>query len=265
VWGVPEATTLTETRWFARTTARTPREIRTLRGLGGVVATVNATITGLRVEDQALAFTVDIAGDPGGAVKAAMAIYDASGAERQRTELGVMAVGDSWNALLDLPVSSLEDGDYGAWVQVLTTSTVDEGVHTYVDEGISFLVARGRIYPSSEQATERAFTQPPTLSPLRLEGTWIVFDMTNNEAFDVEADHKFSIGLLNTHGLQEFQGSELLKAGATQQGHYLLPEGLADGQYLVAVTLKAAGSDYPLVEPAAIQVDGNIVTVIPLP
>ena len=54
-----------------------------------------------------------------------------------------------------------------------------------------------------------------------------------------------------------------MRAGATQQGHYLLPENLADGKYIVAVTIQNEDSDYIAPTMAALQVDGTVVTVIP--
>ena len=227
------------------------------------MATVSATITNLRIEGQALAFTLAVAGNEGDYAEAIMVVYDAAGSERERTELGKMAAGQSWDATLDLPAATLEDGDYGAWI-FATTTTADDQFGAGAEQGISFLAGRNHIYPSTEQVDKRSFTTPPTLSPLRLEGTWIVFDMTNHETYDVEASHELSIGIQESGDPQTFHGQELLRAGATQQGHYLLPENLADGRYLAVVTIQNEGSEY--VGPPAVanlQVDGTVITVLP--
>jgi hypothetical protein len=228
------------------------------------MATVSATITNLRIEGQALAFTLAVDGDEGDYAEAMMVVYDASGTERERTDLGKMAAGQAWGATLDLPAARLEDGDYGAWIFATTTKAADNEYGTTAEQGVSFLVGRNHIYPSSEHVDKLTFTTPPTLSPLRLEGTWIVFDMTSYETYDVEVYHEFSIGIQGSGDLQTFHGEELLRAGATQQGHYLLPDNLADGRYLAVVTIQNEGSEY--VGPPAVAnllVDGTVITVLP--
>src|SRR5258706_2358120 len=210
------------------------------------MATAAATITNLRIDDQQLTFTLTVTGDPGGTASVYTFVYDAAGSERQRSDLGSMNVGDTWEAHLDLPVGHLEDGDYGAWVDVLTTAA--DGLDgTNAKEGVAFLVGRGRVYPSHEHVDQRAFQDPPTLSPLRLEGTWVVFDMTSTAPHDVEVAHRMSVGIADSGNVQEFHGQELLRAGATQQAHYLLPEHLDDGRHVVVVTAQNQGSDYPAV------------------
>ena len=221
---------------------------------------MTATITNLRIEGQSLAFNVSIGGDPGGQASAFMFIYDAAGTERLRSDLGSMVVGDSWDSAIDLPAATLGDGDYGAWVNVLT-KTADDQFGPTAEQGVSFLVGRGQIYPSREHADQRTFTTPPTLSPLRLEGTWVVFDMTNGEHFDLEVAHQLSIGQENVGVLRTFHGQELVRAGATQQGHYLLPDDLADGRYYVTVELRNEGSDFPVAGLAEIQIDGTAITL----
>ncbi len=87
--------------------------------------------------------------------------------------------------------------------------------------------------------------------------------MTSHETYDVETHHEFAIGIQDSGEMQIFHGEELLRAGATQQGHYLLPENLADGRYLMIITIQNEGSDY--IEPAiaGLQVDGGVLTVVP--
>jgi hypothetical protein len=224
------------------------------------MATASATITNLRIEGQALAFTLAVDGNEGDFVDAMTIVYDAAGNERERTELGTVAAGQSWDALLDLPAATLDDGDYGAWVYASMTSSDNLG--RGAEAGVSFLVGRNHIYPSTEHADKRTFTTPPTLSTLRLEGSWIVFDMTSHETFDVEVYHEFGIGIEDSGDQQLFHGTELLRAGATQQGHYLLPENLADGRYLAVVTIQNEGSDYIAPAISSLQVDGGVFTVV---
>jgi hypothetical protein len=224
------------------------------------MATIAATITNLRIENQGLAFSIGVTGDAGGQAAATMMVYDAAGTERERTDLGTMAAGESWDATLDLPGATLGDGDYGAWVYIGTTAA-DGQPGPVAQEGISFLVGRGQIYPSREHADKRQFTTPPTLSGIRLEGSWVVFDMTNHDTSDLEVFHQFAIGVVNSGDQQLFHGQELVRAGATQQGHYLLPDGLADGAYLAIVTVQNEGSDFVAPAVMELRVDGNVFTV----
>ena len=125
------------------------------------MATVSATITNLRIEGQALAFTLAVDGNEGDYAEAMMVVYDAAGTERERTELGRMAAGQSWDATLDLPAATLEDGDYGAWIFASTTTAADNQFGTGAEQGVSFLVGRNHIYPSTEHVDKRTFTTPP--------------------------------------------------------------------------------------------------------
>lgn len=222
---------------------------------------MSATITNLRIADQALAFTLTVTGDAGGFAEPMMYVYDAAGSERERTNLGRMEVGQTWEALLDLPATTVGDGDFGAWIDVLTTAA-DGQMGPLAREGIGFLVGRGRVYPSREHVDDRTFDTPPTLSPLRLEGTWIVFDMTSTAQHDVEVIHQLAVGIENSGNFQSFHGQELLRAGATQQAHYLLPDQLADGKYIVSVTAKNEGSDFPAAGYAEFQVNGGVITLL---
>jgi hypothetical protein len=87
--------------------------------------------------------------------------------------------------------------------------------------------------------------------------------MTSNEKHDVEVIHQLLIGRTDMDDQQTFHGEELLRAGATQQGHYLLPESLPDGRYYVGVTVQNEGSDYVMPELMYIQVDGSVITPVP--
>ena len=66
-------------------------------------------------------------------------------------------------------------------------------------------------------------------------------------------------------GKATFHGTELLRAGASQQAHYLLPDNLADGRYLAIVTIQNEGSDYVAPAVSGLQIDGGVITVIPTP
>lgn len=223
-----------------------------------MAANVTPTISDMRIENQMLAFTLTVTGDTDGVAEPFMRVFDAAGNERQRADLGKMLAGQTWQASLDLP-HGLEDGDYGVWISVTTKNAAEE-MGNFTEQGLSFLVGRGHVYPSTEAADKRGFTAPPKLSALRLEGSWIVFDMTNSEQYDIEVRHEMFIGRENMNDQQKFHGEELVRAGATQQAHYLLPDALPDGQYYVGVTIQTEGSDYAVPELMNLRVDGSVVT-----
>jgi hypothetical protein len=224
------------------------------------MANIAATVSNLHIDGHTLVCTIAVTGDPGGKGEPYLWVYDAAGTERSRSDLGVIAAGESWDATLDLP-HGLPDGDYGAWIQVLTTATNgDSGPLT--QEGVSFLVGRGEIYPSREQADKPGYASPPTISALRLEGTWLVFDMTNEEHYDVEVTHQFSIAKAESGTYQTFHGQELVRAGKTQQAHYLLPEHLEDGAYTLVVEVSTEGSVAMMPAVANIEVRSGVITMV---
>jgi hypothetical protein len=223
--------------------------------------TTTATVSKLRVDDQAIAFTVTIDGPPDSKGEGSMIVYDATGAERSRTDLGALTSDQSWDVWLELPVASLGDGDFYARVIIVTQTAAGEYGGT-ANEGVSFLVGRGHVYPSTERAADLGHARPPTLSSLRLEGSWVVFDMTNPEAYDLAVTHEFSIGQ-EGGSFQTFRGAELLKVGATQQGHYLLPENLVDGKYMLLVSVQTEGSAFPATALAYMLLEGGVFTMVP--
>jgi hypothetical protein len=225
------------------------------------VANVSATISDLKIQDQQLLGRVSVVGDSGGYGDALMVVYDAGGTERHRTDLGKLEAGQQWDLTLDVLGGGLEDGDYGAWIY-LSLTAADSSAGRGVEQGVSFLVGRGEVYPSREAADRRHFENPVEPSNLRLEGSWIVFDMKNTAGFDVEVAHSLQIAN-DTTTPHRANGEELVRAGATQQGHYLLPDQMADGRYDVSVVVQAQGSDLQL--PVAISIDLNqgVVTVAP--
>jgi hypothetical protein len=224
------------------------------------MGSVSATISNLRIHEQELACTVTIGGDPGGLASALMVVYDAGGTERSRLDLGQLEVGQSWDYQLPLDTSSLEDGDYGAWLYVYPSG--DGSAGTGAEQGVSFLVGRGQVYPSREAVDKRSVTNTIEASNIRLEASRVVFDMKNTATYDVEVAH--SIGISDgSQKVHEAHGEELVRAGATQQGHYLLPEAMADGRYSMMVVVQPQGSDVQNPVTLDIEVRQGVVTVVP--
>jgi len=222
------------------------------------MAALQATISGLQITDQQLICKVNV---DGANASAMMIVYDAGGTERARTDLGTMEAGQSWDLTLDVLGGGLEDGDYGAWIYVFPVAgegTTGNGA----EQGVSFLVGRGEVYPSREAADKRHFDTPVECSNLRLEGSWVVFDMKNTSKVDVEAAHSLMI-TNGTAAVHHANGEELVRAGATQQGHYLLPEQMENGRYTAVVVVQAQGSDAQVPALMNIDVDDNVVTIAP--
>jgi 2-phospho-L-lactate transferase/gluconeogenesis factor (CofD/UPF0052 family) len=227
------------------------------------MAGISATVTNLRIQDQQLLAKITVAGDAGGYAEPMLVLYDAGGTERRRMQLGRMDAGQDWDLMPDLNDGSLEDGDYGAWIY--TALTAADGTTSFATEqGISFLVGRGEVYPSREAVDKRTFEAPVEPTNLRLEGSWVVFDMKNTAKHDVEVHHHLMI-LSSTDSTDPHRasGEELVRAGATQQGHYLLPEQMTDGRYDVSVVVEAQGSDAEMPLLIAIDVRQGVVSVAP--
>ncbi|HEY7627809.1 MAG TPA: hypothetical protein VH761_12100 [Ilumatobacteraceae bacterium] len=229
------------------------------------MARATATINNLRIKDQMLAFSMESSGDTAVELLLYMAVYDAAGTMRQQSDLGSMVPGQPWTAELDLPVSDLEDGDYTAWVSVYLYDEAETNPDDtpLVQQGVSFLVGRGRIYASNERPDAPTSADPPRVSKPRLDGTWVVFDMTNSEHFDVEVHHELSVYNQAGDEVHKANGQELLRASATQQGHHLLPEELADGRYMLMVVVNREGSDMPSVTSSWMEVAGTVITEVP--
>lgn len=230
------------------------------------MARATATINNLHIKDQMLAFSMESSGDTTVELLLYMAVYDAAGTTRQQNDLGSMVPGQPWTAELDLPVSDLEDGDYSAWVSVYLydETEINPDDTPLTQQGVSFLVGRGRVYASNERPDAPTQADPPRVSEPRLDGTWVVFDMTNLEKLDVEVHHELMVyDAAGNDAARKAEGQELLRAGATQQGHHLLPEGLADGRYMLMVTVNREGSDMPSVMSSWIEVAGTVITEVP--
>jgi hypothetical protein len=225
------------------------------------MAGVSATISDLRIENQQLLGKISVGGDPGGYGEALLVVYDAGGTERHRSDLGRMDAGQQWDMQLDVEGRGLEDGDYGAWIYVTLTGA-DGSMTEGAQQGVSFLIGRGEVYPSREAADRRDFDAAVEPSNLRVEGSWIVFDMKNTERFDVEVAHELLI-TNESSTPHTANGEELVRAGATQQGHYLMPEQMVDGRHYVSVVVQAQGSDRQMPIGINIDVDQGVVTVAP--
>ena len=223
------------------------------------MAQLSATISDLRIHDQQLLGRISVDGASGGYGEATLVVYDAGGTERHRTDLGKMQAGQPWDLQLDVEGGGLEDGDYAAWIWVVL-HPADGSFGDVVEKGVSFLVGRGEVYPSREAVDKRRFDNTVEASTVRLEGSWIVFDMKNNAKYDVEVTHSFAIINEGTTP-HTANGEELLRAGATQQGHYLLPEQMADGRYLISVVVQPQGSDAQNLIGIYVDVDAGVVTV----
>jgi hypothetical protein len=222
----------------------------------------SAEVTGLRIDDQAVVFSATVDGPEGAKGEGRMTIYDASGTQRSLTELGELTLGQRWDAWLELPAETLGDGDYAVWVEVWTTQPGSSD-SSQDAKSAGFLVGRGRVYPSSEQVAKREFDMSVTMSTPRLEGSWVVFDMTNPHDHDVPVTHEVWVGNDDAQW-GPLRGEELLQAGATQQAHHLLPADLANGRYRVVTSVTIEGSLVPSgLGAIEILVDGEVVTIVP--
>lgn len=212
-----------------------------------------------------MTFTVESSGDTAVQLLLYLGVYDAAGTDRQQNDLGSIVPGQTWTGEIDLPAASLEDGDYGAWLSVYLydESDWDADDKPLAQQGVSFLVGHGRVYASTERAVAPTTAAPPKISALRLNGSWIVFDMTNSEQFDIEVNHELKVYDANGGEVHRANGRELVQPGATQQGHYLLPEGWGDGRYMILVLVSRAGSEEPIVGSMWIEVAGAVMTEVP--
>jgi hypothetical protein len=132
----------------ARIAALTAIRSETADGLAGPMGGPSLKITDLRIEDQTVAFGVSI--DPAEITGyGMMEVYNAAGDRLSGTDLGAFTSGQVWNLPLD-PGGELADGDFAAWVKV----NAEDPYHAvgFDEKGISFLVGRGRIFPSREFA-----------------------------------------------------------------------------------------------------------------
>ncbi len=227
------------------------------------MANAAASVSQLRVEGAAIAFTVAVTGPAEATFDTLMLAYDSTGDERNRTDCGRMTGGQTWDASLDLPVHSLGDGDYSVWVFVMPTDTGGAPPTPVAQAGVSFMIAQGHVYPSHERPVALTEINAPQLTGVRLEGTWVVFAMTNDESFDIEVLHELRLEPPDGGDARVFEGKEVLRGRGTQEGHYLLPEDLADGRWRFAVTVRVANTfDLSATSYHALDVNGRVLTLI---
>jgi hypothetical protein len=225
-----------------------------------------ASISDLRIKDGMVAFAIESTGDANVKISLFMTVYDDSGTYRGQSDLGTIDPGESWMAEVDLPVTGLDDGDYNAWVYAYLYDEADFSSEDQplAQQGVSFLIGRGRVFASTERASAPGTAVPPRLANVHLNGTWVVFDMINGETYDVATHHELALYDSASNEVHKAHGEELLRPGATQQGHYLLPEGLADGRYSAVVSLSREGSEEPFTGGVGIEVAGTSMTEVPL-
>ena len=72
-------------------------------------------------------------------------------------------------------------------------------------------MAQGHVYPSHERAVALTPMNAPQLTAVRLEGTWVVFEMTNDESFDIEVLHELRLEPPNGGDARVFEGKEVLR------------------------------------------------------
>ena len=226
------------------------------------------TISDLRVDGQAAVFTIDFTGAPELEAESYLKIYDAATQVRKEEELYRAHLSDvhqhsgSW----DLPADELEDGDFTAWIEAYLWERDAEGGRAVANErkGVSFLVARGQVYPSTEAAPPIDARNVIMIENVRLEGTWVVFDLVNSADHDVTVEHSILFGRpAEDENFQEMKGREVVNGKATQSAHYLLPEDLADGKYTVYANSQIHGASGGLTDGLDFVAHDGILTVVP--
>ena len=233
------------------------------------MADPTVSITDLRIDGQAVVFIVDFTGDPEVVAASDLYIYDATHDLKKYDELGKWPLSQvhQHTGHYEITAKDLPDGDYAAWIKsYLTVDDPATGVPTYPAEetkGVSFLVGRGRVYASSEEAhAEDEGNAVVHLSNLRLNGTWVEFDMENKATHDVSVDH--GIMLHKPDGsIQEIEGREIVNASATQAAHHLLPEALPDGSYAVTATASVEGRKALDMADLKFEIHDGAITVVP--
>jgi hypothetical protein len=237
--------------------------------VGGMPHQVQITINGLRLNDGWVEF--DAALDPplAASARAELVVVDGDGHDVYRTQMDELPIGDDGRLSglsMVVPGDQLQNGEHVAWVRVIVIGSdhVDYAESEY--EGVSCLVHSGRVYASTEAPPELPTeTTAVQLENPRLEGDWVVCDIVNSAAHDVQCNHEMRVNGESGRVAEE-QGEERVGGGARQQIHYLLPQGLADGDYWIDLEARVAGdiSDYGGgVTMLHIDVRDGIVTVIP--
>ena len=222
-----------------------------------------AKFESMRIQDQQLAFSLTIVGAQGAYGEAQMAVYNAAGAYLGGSTLGRFEAGQPWTAALDIAGSAKDgDGDYAAWVTVTLTDENGDYVGL-TEEGVSFLVGRGHIYPTTEKPGAIGMDDLPEMGPLRLEGDWAVADIKNPHAYDIPITHQLMVFAAGDSLVHHAKGQELLQSKATQQLHHLMPNGLANGTYSLFMGANVDGVHGDIISTARVEVQDGQITVLP--
>jgi hypothetical protein len=227
------------------------------------------SISDLRIDGQSVVFTIDFTGAPELEATSHLRIYDSSSEMKKEEELYRAPLSDvhQHSGTYDLPAGTLGDGDFTVWVEANLWERDPEsrsGMSVAdASKGVSFLVGRGRVYPSSEAAPAIDAETVITIENLRLEGTWVVFDLVNSADHDVSVDHLIRFGLTEEDELQEMKGREVVNTKATQAAHYLLPEALPDGSYSVYAHAQVEGARGEDLARLDFLAHGGSLTVVP--
>jgi hypothetical protein len=218
-----------------------------------------------RIDDGKVHFKARIAGPDTTIGELHVVVYDASGTERSREQipLAASAVGEHEDSR-DLKPEELGDGDFAAWVFGWAwdeKGPMEDEAKT-AQQGVNFLVGRGRVYASTEAVAARDEAATIRIDNPRLEGTWIVADLVNAAAYDVPVAHRVEI--FHDNDKWAVTGEELVQAGATQQVHHLLPEDLPDGTLSTLVIAQVEGSNAEVFGlPLNLERQDGVITVVP--
>jgi hypothetical protein len=233
------------------------------------VADPTISITEFRIDGQTVVFSIDFTGPPDAIAESNMYVYDATSELKKYDELWKGPISESHQHAghYDLPASTLPDGDYAVWIRAwVSTHDASSGldmVATEGTEGLSFLVGRHHVYASAEEAhADDPGKVKVSIAHLRLEGTWVIFDLVNAAAYDVSVDH--SIGVYRDgSSFHNAAGRELVNGNTTQSAHHLLPEEIPDGSYSVSAYVQVEGAQEQTFEELQFQAHDGALTVIP--
>jgi hypothetical protein len=215
----------------------------------------------MRLEGESIAFDWAIEPPEAAGASVLLEVVDSlGGAVHNDSYSQAVEAGATQGGYLTFP-HGLADGDYAVWVRIMVGLSGDR--HTEGVEGISVIVARGRAYPSREAvAAPDDWSTSFRVDNGRIDGRWFLADVTNHEAHTITV--VYTVTLTSPAGVVDTaHGDEAVGAGSTQQLHYLLPDQLDDGEYIVFVSVHPAGTgtDFGLAGSAAFSVADNQVTV----
>jgi hypothetical protein len=226
-----------------------------------------AEILDLSVEGGTLLYQTRVTGPADLTVDMIFTVYDADGVERWRQEYawGTDPFAREMNTQIEWPVGTFADStDYGAWLHIWVKDA-SQTVVASAEKGVAFMTGRGMAYASTEAPPQESSKDAMRvlIQNTRLEGSWVVFDMYNNASHDLEVTHILEVTVSDTDELlAKTSGDELVRAGATQQAHHLLPETLANGRYTLMPLLDIHGTGAPWPGDAiGILVEDGVITV----